>query len=172
MLCFKSPPLVGVLASQILLSLASPASRPLPSIISGRALNGAGVHLVDCHPRESDEIANSEQSWLSLVMFCDNKDECNNIDHVPATRDICVKRTTNMSHDYHKWENSDWQYCHFAERGTFSWVISRFGRLFPPATEVGIGEDNESHEFAGFRDDEFQGAGPATHNCSKVYYFT
>jgi hypothetical protein len=34
-----------------------------------------------------------------------------------------------------------------------------------------IGEDADSHEFAGFRDDELQGAGPPTHNCSKVYYF-
>lgn len=42
----------------------------------------------------------------------------------------------------------------------------------PESNSHSIGEDADSHDFAGFRDDEFQGAGPATHNCSKVYYFT
>lgn len=39
------------------------------------------------------------------------------------------------------------------------------------ASKYSIGEDVDLQEFAGFRDDESQGAGPATHNCSKVYYF-
>lgn len=69
--------------------------------------------------------------------YCAKNEECNNINHFPATRDICVKRTSNVSRDYHKWENSEWQYCHFEERGWFSWALSRFGRLFPPTTEVG-----------------------------------
>lgn len=46
-------------------------------------------------------------------------------------------KTSNESLDYNKWETSDWQHCYFTERGVFSWVIGRFARLFPPATEVG-----------------------------------
>jgi hypothetical protein len=46
-------------------------------------------------------------------------------------------QTSETALDYHKWENSDWQHCYFDERGVFSWALSRFGRLFPPATEVG-----------------------------------
>ncbi|GAB1316985.1 hypothetical protein MFIFM68171_07195 [Madurella fahalii] len=159
--------------------LASPTPQPLQTSIHRRALNGTGIYLaVDCRPREAPETPDSPQSWLSLVIYCESQAECNSTGHYPAARDICVKRTSNMSSDYHKWENSDWQHCYFEERGVFSWVLSRFARLFPAGTEVGeidghsIGEDADSQDFAGFRDDEFQGAGPATHNCSKVYHFT
>lgn len=33
-------------------------------------------------------------------------------------------------------------------------------------------EDNDKSPFDGFRGDELQGAGPETHVCSRVYYFT
>lgn len=33
-------------------------------------------------------------------------------------------------------------------------------------------EDNDKSPFDGFRGDEMQGAGPETHVCSGVYYFT
>ncbi|KAH6844609.1 hypothetical protein B0I37DRAFT_165627 [Chaetomium sp. MPI-CAGE-AT-0009] len=166
-----------VLASSHSIHASSPAQlEPTQAAtrIHARAINGTGVmYLVDCHPREPPEQAatNSTQTWMSLVISCANSTDCNNVDHFPAPRDSCVMKTSTTPRDYHKWENSDWQHCYFAERGVFSWAISRFGRLFPPATEVGIGEDADSREFAGFRDDESQGAGPATHNCSKVYYF-
>ncbi|KAH6617357.1 hypothetical protein F5144DRAFT_541459 [Chaetomium tenue] len=101
-----------------------------------RALDEAGVmHLVDCHPLEA--ATNSTQTWMSLVLYCANSADCNNVAHFPEARDICVMKTSNTSLDYHKWENSDWQHCYFAERGVFSWALSRFARLFPPATEVG-----------------------------------
>ncbi|EAQ84594.1 predicted protein [Chaetomium globosum CBS 148.51] len=101
-----------------------------------RALDEAGVmHLVDCHPLET--ATNSTQTWMSLVLYCANSADCNSVAHFPEARDICVMKTSNSSLDYHKWENSDWQHCYFAERGVFSWALSRFARLFPPATEVG-----------------------------------
>ena len=34
-----------------------------------------------------------------------------------------------------------------------------------------IGEEPDSQEFSGFIDDLVQGAGPATHVCSKAFYF-
>ncbi|KAK3296579.1 uncharacterized protein B0H64DRAFT_389521, partial [Chaetomium fimeti] len=141
------------------------------SRIDDRSFDEAGfIHLVDCHPLE-EAPTNSTQSWMSLVIYCPDGTDCNNIDHFPEAQDICAMKTSDIALDYHKWENSDWQHCYFAERGVFSWAISRFARLFPPATEVGIGEDVDSQGFAAFRGDELQGAGPATHNCSRVYYF-
>jgi len=35
-----------------------------------------------------------------------------------------------------------------------------------------IGEEPDSQEFSGFIDDLVQGAGPATHVCSKAFYFS
>lgn len=42
-------------------SIASPAPK-----LGGRALEGGGVHLVDCRPRDTSE--GSEMSWMSLVI--------------------------------------------------------------------------------------------------------
>ncbi|KAK0644250.1 hypothetical protein B0T16DRAFT_513638 [Cercophora newfieldiana] len=139
---------------------------------------GAGVHLVECSPLPAEEGSSTEQSWLSLVIYCENDAECSDVKHVPAKRDVCVKKTSNVTNDFQKWESTDgWIYCHFEERGWFSWVVVRFARLFPPDTEIGIAvigdpNDDASPSFSGFVDTLAQGAGPATHTCSKVYRFS
>ena len=67
------------LASYGLNALASPAPRPIPRPLGdgGPAMDnfgwkaGAGVHLVECRPRDAEEgsaAARAEQSWLSLVI--------------------------------------------------------------------------------------------------------
>lgn len=73
----------------------------------------------------------------NFSQYCDNDAECSDVKHVPAARDMCVKKTSNVSGEYQRWENSEWQHCHFDERGWFSWVLVRLSKLFPPATEVG-----------------------------------
>lgn len=166
--------------------LASPTPwpRPRPDLDGATSLKqfgwtpGAGVHLVECSPLAAPDDPSSaaeEQSWLSLVVYCENDAECADTHHIPQARDVCVKKTSNVTGDFQKWENSEWVYCHFDERGWFSWALSRFARLFPPTTEVGIaeiGKDEDAHQFSGFVDDLSQGAGPTTHNCSKIYYFS
>ncbi|KAK1750049.1 hypothetical protein QBC47DRAFT_407278 [Echria macrotheca] len=149
---------------------AVPAPRPLALLSDTPVPTGAAIRLVDCNPREPLESPDSAV-WLSLVIYCDKIENCNDVNYVPAARDICVKKSSNVSLDYQKWQSSDWQRCYFAERGAFSWALSKFAMLFPPETEVGIGEDADENGFRGFTDDELQGAGPATHNCSKMYYF-
>ncbi|KAK4447986.1 hypothetical protein QBC34DRAFT_495799 [Podospora aff. communis PSN243] len=166
--------------------VASPMPMPRPAEDGASAIElfgwkeGAGVHLVECSPlvpaeEGSDVTSKPENSWLSLVIYCDDDKDCADIKHIPSAQDVCVKKMSNVTGDFQKWESSEWVYCHFDERGWFSWALSRFARLFPPATEVGIaeiGEEGNRHGFAGYVDDLSQGAGPATHNCSKVYYFS
>ncbi|KAK5660589.1 hypothetical protein OQA88_13149, partial [Cercophora sp. LCS_1] len=112
----KSIKLLGLVAI-----VSQTCASPTEKLLGDRA-PASGIHLVDCQPRDTSE-GSEAKSWLSLVIYCEDNSECNNIDYVPQTRDICVKRTSNSSLDYHKWENSDWQHCYFAERGVFSWVI-------------------------------------------------
>ena len=128
--------------------------RSPPHALTNTILGTTGIHsLVDCIPLgpspSSTEAKTEQQTWLSLVIYCATPTQCNDPSHVPAAQNICVKRSSNVSRDWHKWENSDWQHCSFPNattggdslvlggRGVFSWVIGRFGRLFPPATEVG-----------------------------------
>lgn len=45
---------------------ASPTHAPVP--INARAVDGAGVHLVDCRPRDETNVSDSGQLWMSLVI--------------------------------------------------------------------------------------------------------
>ncbi|KAM7213509.1 hypothetical protein V8F06_011122 [Rhypophila decipiens] len=115
---------------------AIPAPLPVTRKSNARAFAKGDLHLVNCEPRNSETGPVSTQ-WLSLVIYCENNTDCSDSSHVPAERDICVKKASNVSGDYQRWENSEWQTCRFAERGPFSWVLVRLARLFPPTTEVG-----------------------------------
>lgn len=64
MTCLKLLALVALAFHNI---VASPAPQPLQKIDT-RALDGAGIYLVDCQPRDLEGAPNSTQSWLSLVI--------------------------------------------------------------------------------------------------------
>ncbi|KAK1828647.1 hypothetical protein QBC39DRAFT_358736 [Podospora conica] len=175
--------LAAALSSPSVLALVS--APPQKSLLPARAdIPGfkldpsSGVHFLDCQPREeallsARQAGAPEPSWLSILVYCANNTDCLDPSHNPLPSDVCVKQTSTTPRNWTKWENeSDWKYCRFAERGWFSWVISRFGRLFPPGDECGYAEDDAKSPFDGFRGDEMQGAGPETHICSRVYYFT
>ncbi|KAM7184919.1 hypothetical protein V8F20_012011 [Naviculisporaceae sp. PSN 640] len=131
---------LSISLSVLLLALqgvvAIPAPYPVTRQSNGLAFGKGDLHLVNCEPRISETGSVSSQ-WLSLVIYCENDADCSDPNHVPAERDICVKKASNVSGDYQRWENSEWQTCRFAERGPFSWVLVRLARLFPPTTEVG-----------------------------------
>jgi len=116
-------------------------------------VEGSGFHLVQCSPLPSS----AEQSWLSLVLvcsskllplvkdgvrlisrqYCDNDADCSDVKHVPAKRDICVRKSSNITDDYEFWPTSDWIHCKFEERGWFSWLILKGALLVFPGDFVG-----------------------------------
>jgi hypothetical protein len=150
----------GVVASPMPMPIPRPADDSASAIDIFGWKEGAGVHLVECSPlvpvEEGSGVASkAENSWLSLVIvsavldatsmyfayiwhqYCEDDKDCADIKHIPSAQDVCVKKSSNVTGDFQKWENSEWVYCHFDERGWFSWALSRFARLFPPTTEVG-----------------------------------
>lgn len=90
------------------------------------------------HPRCTSRLPSPNLQVLQKLQYCANSTDCLDPSHVPLPSDVCVKQTSTTPRDWNHWENSgDWQYCRFVERGWFSWVISRFGRLFPAGDECG-----------------------------------
>lgn len=90
------------------------------------------------HPHCMPSLPSPTLQVLQKSQYCANSTDCLDPSHVPLSSDVCVKRTSTTPRDWNHWENSgDWQYCRFAERGWFSWVISHFGRLFPAGDECG-----------------------------------
>ncbi|KAK3942813.1 hypothetical protein QBC46DRAFT_231582, partial [Diplogelasinospora grovesii] len=120
-----------------------------------------GVHLMNCRPFGAE----GAPPPVSLVVYCPNDSDCNNITFQPSSDNVCQMSSGN----YYTWEGGS-KSCTFPTGVTFTWDIESNAQSQANYAYVGSGS-NGFRSFAGYKDDQHTALQYNYHDCDSIYYF-